>query len=102
MTAPGERWGRTLHVVPCPGRDGGDCLAGRTGSTIQPTVILDEMPLPCGLATLRTYRPTELHLLEVYDRGGQIRVYTRDYMERTGRRPVGLIPADLPPRSPSC
>lgn len=91
----------SLHIVPCSS-GGGDCLSGRAGRAVSPRVILDEMPLPCGLATLRTYHPTELHLLEVYDRGGQIRVYTRDYMTRTGRRPEGLIPADLPPVSSNC
>ncbi|MEK9502438.1 carboxypeptidase regulatory-like domain-containing protein [Gemmatimonadota bacterium DH-20] len=91
----------SLYIVPCSG-GGGDCFLGRGASTFSPTVILDEMALPCGLSTLRSYDLRELHLLEVFDRGRQIRVYTRAYMTKTGRRPGALIPADYPPISSGC
>lgn len=91
----------SLDIVPCRGGGMGDCLRMGTRTTA-PRVMIDEMPIPCGLTVLATYRPSELYLLEIYDRGMQIRAYTRDYMTRRGGRPGGLIPADVPPPLLGC
>jgi hypothetical protein len=89
-----------MYFIQCDdGISSVSCLAGRGGRPKEPKVFIDEMLIPCGLVVLGTYRPEDLYLLEVYDHGGQIRAYTYDYLERTGRRPTALIPINLPPPS---
>jgi hypothetical protein len=78
----------------------GACVVGRGGRPRQSKVFIDEVLIPCGLTMLGTYRPEDLYLLEIYDNGGQIRAYTYDYIERTGRRPNALMPINRPPLLP--
>lgn len=93
----------SVQFVPCErGSGSSDCIRTRAGA-VQPRVFIDEMQVPCGLPMLATYAPEDVHLVEIYDGGEQIRVYTSAYMERTGRRPQTLIPADrVPPPIGSC
>lgn len=37
--------------------------------------------------------PLDIHLVEIYSRGLQVRVYTHAFMERMARRPIALFPA---------
>ncbi len=67
----------------------------RRGRAVRPIVYLDEAPLAGGLEHLEAYRPDDLHLLEVYAEGLEIRLYTRQFMERMARRPVPLIPINI-------
>lgn len=70
---------------------------------VEPRVVIDEIEVPCGLLVLTTYTLEDIHLIEIYNRGAQIRVYTQAYMRRTGRGPRALIPANLlPPTIGSC
>lgn len=84
-------------LVPCRAGTIGLACVVRRGRTVQPRVYLDETPLICGLDVLASYHPSELFLVEYYVGGQpQIRAYTRDFVERLGRRPRALFPADLP------
>lgn len=56
------------------------------------SVYVDEMPMLGGLDFLSMVQPQELHLVEVYYSQGHVRVYTEGFMERTGRRPMALMP----------
>ncbi len=62
------------------------------GREVRPTVYIDEIPVPQGLDQLLTYRPWELHLIEVYQGGRHIRAYTHQFMERVAERPMALLP----------
>lgn len=64
----------------------------RRGRAIRPRVYIDELPALGGLDDLAMYNPQDLYLIEVYSFGTAIRAYTYDFMERTSRRPVALLP----------
>lgn len=91
-----------LRIEPCPPSRGGQSCVMVRGRPASVRVFIDEMPVPCGLSVLGTYRPEDLYMVEVYDNGQQIRAYTLEYMERTGRRPRTPIPANLLPPAMGC
>ena len=68
----------------------------RRGQTWSPRVFIDEAPTIGGVDELAMYKPYELHLVEVYSSGLEIRAYTHNFMERMARRPMTLIPVHLP------
>lgn len=51
---------------------------------MEPSVCIDGRPA-FGVEELGGYRPDELYLLEVYNRGATIQAFTYRYMERVGR-----------------
>lgn len=74
---------------PCFGVDYDRLCTPRRGSVRPVDVCLDDVPLWSGIDVLEAYDPAELYLVEVYDRGQEIRIYTRYFVEerlRTGRR----------------
>jgi hypothetical protein len=81
-----------LHPVGCSGSGflSSRCI-WRRGLLAEPKVFIDEIPAFGGLDQLATYRPQELHLIEVWSSGATIRAYTHQFMERMARRPVMLI-----------
>lgn len=81
-----------VRLTPCgPGTMGINCVWWR-GRIIQPRVVLDEFPMFAGLDMLRGMPSSMVYLVEVYQQGRQIRVYTNNFMERVGHRPLGLAP----------
>ncbi len=66
------------------------------GQEVVPEVYIDEILVPGGLEQLQVYQPWEFHLIEVYQRGRQIRAYTHRFMERLAERPQALLPVFLP------
>jgi hypothetical protein len=81
--------------VPCPRRSvSEDCVLGRGGGSLGMSVCIDEMPAPGGMLQLGSYRPEELHLVEVYSRGSLVVAYTRAFMERLARRRTALTPLE--------
>ena len=81
--------------VPCPRRSvSEDCVLGRGGRPTGMAVCIDEMPAPGGMLQLGSYRPEELHLVEVYSRGSLVVAYTRAFMERLARRRTALTPLE--------
>jgi hypothetical protein len=64
----------------------------RRGRLEVPQVYIDEVPIFRGMDQLRFYQPHELHLVEVYAQGREIRAYTHQFMERMVRRPMALLP----------
>ncbi|NNF13033.1 MAG: carboxypeptidase-like regulatory domain-containing protein [Gemmatimonadetes bacterium] len=80
-------------MTSCNGNRGDRCLVVR-GRVVEPVVYVDEMPLLGGLAYLETFRPWELHMIEVYAGGRHIRAYTPRFMERAAER--RLAPLALP------
>ncbi len=74
--------GARLMVVRCPGNAfGADCV-WRRGRHVEPQVYIDEIPLIGGFDFLSMYNTNELYLIEVYNSGTQIRVYTKAFAER--------------------
>lgn len=61
----------------------------RRGRRTQVELCTDEMPTYGATSALESYDSSELYLVEVYNRGQQVRVYTRWFVERAlrgGRR----------------
>lgn len=85
----------SLLPTSCGGRASDGWCVMRRGRAVQPKVYIDEAPVIGGLDQLATYRPHELHLVEVYSSGLEIRAYTHRFMERMARRPVLLIPVGV-------
>ena len=84
-----------VRTMTCPlGGSAHFCIA-RGGRIGEPTVYIDEVYAPGGLDALELFPTSALYLVEVYSSGSEIRAYTYDFMERTARKPVALIPALL-------
>lgn len=70
---------------------GNTCLYIR-GRSVEPAVYIDEAPVLGGLDYLASYKPHELHRVEIYGRGRHIRVYTAWFMERAAEGRLMPIP----------
>lgn len=70
---------------------GDECLRVR-GRAISPTVYVDEAPLLGGLDYLDMFAPHEVYRLEIFGRGGHIRVYTERFMEQAAEVRLQPIP----------
>lgn len=71
-----------IPVISCPvSYFANDCVL-RRGRPIVPRVYIDEVRLIGGFEFLGLYNPSELYLIEVYDSGSQIRLYTKAFAER--------------------
>jgi hypothetical protein len=84
------RWRAGLSRVAC---GMGDVCVRVRGRPARPAVYIDEVPMIAGLDLLSVLKPWEVARVEVYSGGGQIRVYTRSFMEwaaRTHYRPLPL------------
>lgn len=63
---------------------------------MQPMLVcIDEVPAIGGLDELASYRPQDLYLVEVYERGLQVRAYTTHFIEQSARSGRSLMPISL-------
>ena len=85
-----------LPRTSCGFRRQGEVCYFIRGRVTTPRVYIDEAPMIGGITMLETYRPDELYSVEFYQGGREIRAYTHQFMERMARRPVALIPIELP------
>ena len=67
----------------------------RRGRLLEPRVYIDEVPIFRGMQQLRFYQPADLHMIEVFAGGTEVRAYTRSFMDRMVDRPIALLPAAL-------
>lgn len=72
------------------------CLPGGTRERAIRICIDDHRP-PAGASALGSYDPSDLWLVEIYNRGRSVRVYSRWFVARIARDEEGLIPMN-----PSC
>lgn len=81
----------SLSFVPCPslGSFTDFCVRER-GRAVEPRVCIDGRAA-WGVEELGDYRPDELYLVEIYNRGVVIEAFTYRYMERVGRNPRVLL-----------
>jgi hypothetical protein len=97
-----ERNGYTLveRVVPgarpCDRQIEGLCVPGGARERAIRICIDDYRP-PAGASALASYEPSDLWLVEIYDRGRSVRAYSRWFVARIARDDEGLIPMN-----PSC
>ncbi|MFT5434219.1 MAG: hypothetical protein ACI9OJ_004932 [Myxococcota bacterium] len=88
------RTGRPLRECPYLSAFGRVCVMSR--GRLQPVrVYLDEMPVFGGLDELRIFRPHELFMVEVYDSGRHIRLYSTRFMDRLARTGLRLNPVPI-------
>ena len=71
-----------------------ELCAVRRGRRIKVDLCIDEVPTYGATSALESYDSSELYLVEVYDRGRQIRVYTRWFVERALRQGRRLQPLE--------
>ena len=78
----------------CPPRLGtaGDVCVMRRGRQEVSRICIDEMQAFRGMEDLETYLPSDLYLIEIYDRGLEIRVYTNWFVEQAMRERRRLRP----------
>jgi hypothetical protein len=84
-----------LQLRRCGSRTATSGCVWRRGTVSEPRVYIDEAFLIGGLDFLAMYHPYELHLVEVYSAGREIRAYTHSYVERLAGRPGMLWPIGL-------
>lgn len=60
-------------------------------------ICVDDFRPPAGASALASYAPSDLWLVEIYDRGRSVRVYSRWFVAGIARDDQGLIPMN-----PSC
>lgn len=82
---------RRAHIVPC----GADSCAYSRGRRVPVEVWVDERPLWGDLDWLDTYPIEDLYLVEIFDRGRMIRLYTREEVARNTERLSALAIAPL-------
>ena len=80
-----------VMTVPCPNGELG-CIWAR-GRVVEPLVYIDEVPQVFGWAALADFQPQDFHMIEVYQRGQHVRLYTHHFMERATR--VGFLPIPI-------
>lgn len=69
----------------CP-QDPFSFCAWRRGRWYRMRVCLDEMPLFDGGRTLETMQPQDFFMIEVFDQGREVRLYTERFVEQAARR----------------
>lgn len=72
---------RIASLHPCP-NDSWDVCVLRRGRRQRANVCIDEVPAFRSLADLAAYLPEDLYLVEIYDRGAEVRIYTNWFVER--------------------
>ena len=82
---------RTGNVRPCRGDPLNYCV-WRRGRLVPMSVCIDERFSFMGARELEHYAPQDFYLVEVYDWGRQVRVYTNQYVERAVNRGAPLRP----------
>lgn len=80
-----------VFFSPCNGSRGSSCIWYR-GQRIEPVVYVDEFLHVGGLDFLASFSPGEFHMVEVYNRGTHIRVYTPAFMKRAAEQRIVPIP----------
>jgi hypothetical protein len=68
-----------------------DCVY-RRGTLIAPSVYVDEVQYPWGLAMLQGWPMSDVYLIEVYGAGAQIRVYSKHFAQRLASGRTQLFP----------
>lgn len=75
----------------CAGSRGSSCIWSR-GRRVEPVVYVDEFLHMGGLDYLALFSPGEFHMVEVYNRGTHIRVYTPAFMKRVSEHRIVPLP----------
>ena len=79
---------------PCLGDPYNDCVM-RRGSISPVRICIDERPAWGGRDELEAYRPEELYMVEVYDWGRAVRVYTNWYVDKVMKKPQPIVPIEF-------
>lgn len=73
---------RLVSLSPCAGGSLHDLCVIRRGRRERAVICIDEVPAYGGAADLDAYLPEDLYLVEIYDRGREVRVYTNWFVEK--------------------
>ena len=79
---------------PCVNQVWNECVMRR--GSVQPLVVcIDERPAWGGRDELEAYAAEELYMVEFYDMGRAVRLYTRWYVDTMMKRPRALVPIEF-------
>lgn len=81
---------RGLRPVACSAGAQGCVRIG--GRLFAPRVFVDEERLTSGLGALESFRPQEMYLVEIFDGGTMVRLYTVGWVEKALSREVRPLP----------
>jgi len=59
-------------------------------------ICIDDLRPPAGASTLESYDPSDLWLVEIYDNGSRVRVYSRWFVDRIARTKQGMVSFNPP------
>jgi hypothetical protein len=59
-------------------------------------ICIDDVRPPAGASTLDSYNPSDLWLVEIYDNGSRVRVYSRWFVDRIARTRQGMLSFNPP------
>jgi len=79
---------------PCSGSLWRDCVM-RRGQLTEMLICVDERRAYGGRDELELYQPEELYMIEVYDFGRAVRLYTRWYVDRVMKNPRPVVPVEF-------
>lgn len=82
-----------VQIVTCPRRAREQWCVWRRGGRRGVQVYIDEFATIGGMGWLETLSPADVYMVEVYDRGTHIRVYTRQFMENAAK--MRLLPVNI-------
>jgi hypothetical protein len=71
------------------------------GSRVQVAVYVDEVRGTGGLSQLRATPPADVHSVELFSGGTMIRVYTVDFIQRSAKSGLTLLPLPFSPGPPA-
>lgn len=79
---------------PCSGSIWRDCVM-RRGQLTEMLICVDERRAYGGRDELELYQPEELYMVEVYDFGRAVRLYTRWYVDKVMKNPRPVVPVEF-------
>jgi hypothetical protein len=59
-------------------------------------ICIDDLRPPAGASTLESYDPSDLWLVEIYNHGSRVRVYSRWFVDRLARTKQGMLSFNPP------
>jgi hypothetical protein len=86
---------RAAFATSCGGASPERACVRQRGTLIRPCVVIDDAPMPGGLAVLNTYQARDFARMNVYRGGAFIQAYTPAYLKRLATQKGSPMPAHM-------
>jgi len=82
---------------PCSSQTENLCVPGASRQRERAVrICIDDLRPPAGASTLESYDPSDLWLVEIYNYGSRVRVYSRWFVDRIARTKQGMVSFNPP------